>query len=103
MASTTSENRKRNEKKSTEQEEAHFVSRVTVILTRVMCVRVCVCVCVCVCVRACVRVFVKMCAPACARIQLQTARLFRTIDPHQYSEVDTEGRHHQQMNLSLLG
>ena len=34
MASTTSENRKRNEKKSTEQEEAHFVSRVTVILTR---------------------------------------------------------------------
>ena len=33
MASTTSENRKRNEK-STEQEEAHFVSRVTVILTR---------------------------------------------------------------------
>ena len=26
MASTTSENRKRNEKKSTEQEEAHFVS-----------------------------------------------------------------------------
>ena len=28
MASTTSENRKRNEKKSTEQEEAHFVSRV---------------------------------------------------------------------------
>ena len=34
MASTTSENRKRNEKKSIEQEEAHFVSRVTVILTR---------------------------------------------------------------------
>ena len=34
MASTPSENRKRNEKKSTEQEEAHFVSRVTVILTR---------------------------------------------------------------------
>ena len=34
MASTTSENRKRKEKKSTEQEEAHFVSRVTVILTR---------------------------------------------------------------------
>ena len=36
MASTTSENRKRNEKKSTEQEEAHFVRRVTVcvILTR---------------------------------------------------------------------
>ena len=34
MASTTSENRKRNEKKSTEQEEAHFVSRVTVILIR---------------------------------------------------------------------
>ena len=34
MASTTSENRKRNEKKSTEQEEAHFVSQVTVILTR---------------------------------------------------------------------
>ena len=34
MASTTSENRKRNEKKSTEQEEAHFASRVTVILTR---------------------------------------------------------------------
>ena len=34
MASTTSENCKRNEKKSTEQEEAHFVSRVTVILTR---------------------------------------------------------------------
>ena len=34
MASTTSKNRKRNEKKSTEQEEAHFVSRVTVILTR---------------------------------------------------------------------
>ena len=34
MTSTTSENRKRNEKKSTEQEEAHFVSRVTVILTR---------------------------------------------------------------------
>ena len=34
MASTTSENRKRNEKKSTELEEAHFVSRVTVILTR---------------------------------------------------------------------
>ena len=34
MASTTSEYRKRNEKKSTEQEEAHFVSRVTVILTR---------------------------------------------------------------------
>ena len=34
MASTTSENRKHNEKKSTEQEEAHFVSRVTVILTR---------------------------------------------------------------------
>ena len=33
MASTTSENCKRNEKKSTEQEEAHFVSRVTVILT----------------------------------------------------------------------
>ena len=31
---TASENRKRNEKKSTEQEEAHFVSRVTVILTR---------------------------------------------------------------------
>ena len=29
MASTTSENRKRNEKKSTEQEEAHFVSRVS--------------------------------------------------------------------------
>ena len=34
MASTPSENRKRNEKKSTEKEEAHFVSRVTVILTR---------------------------------------------------------------------
>ena len=34
MASTTSENRMRNEKKSAEQEEAHFVSRVTVILTR---------------------------------------------------------------------
>ena len=34
MASMTSENRKRNEKKSTEQEEAHFVSRVTVTLTR---------------------------------------------------------------------
>ena len=34
MASTPSENRKRNEKKSTENEEAHFVSRVTVILTR---------------------------------------------------------------------
>ena len=34
MASTTSENRKRNEKKSTEKEEARFVSRVTVILTR---------------------------------------------------------------------
>ena len=34
MASTTSENHKRNEKKSTEQERAHFVSRVTVILTR---------------------------------------------------------------------
>ena len=34
MASTISENRKRNEKKSIEQEEAHFVSRVTVILTR---------------------------------------------------------------------
>ena len=34
MARTTSENRKCNEKKSTEQEEAHFVSRVTVILTR---------------------------------------------------------------------
>ena len=34
MASTTSENRKRDEKKSTEQEDAHFVSRVTVILTR---------------------------------------------------------------------
>ena len=34
MASTTSENRKRNESKSTEQKEAHFVSRVTVILTR---------------------------------------------------------------------
>ena len=36
MASTTSENRKRSEKKSTdlEQEEAHFVSGVTVILTR---------------------------------------------------------------------
>ena len=34
MASTTSENRKHNEKKSTEQEEAHFFSRVTVILTR---------------------------------------------------------------------
>ena len=32
--SMTSENRKRNEKKSTEQEEAHFVSRVTAILTR---------------------------------------------------------------------
>ena len=30
MASTTSENRKRNEKKNTEQEGAHFVSRVTV-------------------------------------------------------------------------
>ena len=30
MASTPSENRKRNEKKSTEKEEAHFVSRVTV-------------------------------------------------------------------------
>ena len=34
MTSTTRENRKRNEKKSTEQEEAHFVSLVTVILTR---------------------------------------------------------------------
>ena len=34
MASTTSKNRKPNEKKSTEQEEAHFVSRVTVTLTR---------------------------------------------------------------------
>ena len=34
MASTPSENRKRIEKKSTEKEEAHFVSRVTVILTR---------------------------------------------------------------------
>ena len=34
MASTTSENRKRKEKKSTEQKEAHFISRVTVILTR---------------------------------------------------------------------
>ena len=34
MASTPSENRKRNEKKSAEKEEAHFVSRVTVILTR---------------------------------------------------------------------
>ena len=34
MANTTTENRKHNEKKSTEQEEAHFVSRVTVILTR---------------------------------------------------------------------
>ena len=34
MASTTSKNRKRNKKKSTEQEEAHFVSRVTVTLTR---------------------------------------------------------------------
>ena len=32
MASTTSENRKRNEKNSTEQEEADFVSRVTVTL-----------------------------------------------------------------------
>ena len=34
MASMTSDNRKRYEKKSTEQEEAHFVSRVTVTLTR---------------------------------------------------------------------
>ena len=34
MASTTSENRKRNEKKITEQEKAHFVSRITVTLTR---------------------------------------------------------------------
>ena len=34
MASTTSENRKCNEKKSTEQKEVHFVSRVTVTLTR---------------------------------------------------------------------
>ena len=33
MASTTSKNRKRKEKKSTEQEEAHYVSRVTVTLT----------------------------------------------------------------------
>ena len=33
MASTTSENCKPNEKKSTKQEEAHFVSRVPVILT----------------------------------------------------------------------
>ena len=33
MASTN-ENRKRKEKKSTEQQEAHFVGRVTVILTR---------------------------------------------------------------------
>ena len=33
MARTTSKNRKRKEKKSTEQEEAHFVSRVTGILT----------------------------------------------------------------------
>ena len=38
MASMTSENRKRNEKKRTEQEEAHFVSRVTVTLTREVCV-----------------------------------------------------------------
>ena len=34
MASTTSENRKRNEKKSTEQEDLNFVNRVSVILTR---------------------------------------------------------------------
>ena len=34
MASTTRENRKSKEKKSTEQEKAHFVSGVTVILTR---------------------------------------------------------------------
>ena len=33
MASTTSENHKRNEKKSVEQEEANFVSRITVTLT----------------------------------------------------------------------
>ena len=33
MASTTSEYRKRNEKKNTEQKEAHFLSRVTVTLT----------------------------------------------------------------------
>ena len=61
MASTTSENRKRNEKKSTEQEEAHFVSRVTVILTKrkrerlsTKSTRVCVCVCVRACVHVCV-------------------------------------------------
>ena len=59
----------RYEKKSTEQEEAHFVSRVTVILIREkereresMCVCVCVCVCACACVRATERARARVCA-----------------------------------------
>ena len=61
MVSTTSENRKRNEEKSTGQEEAHFV-----------CVCVCVCVCVYACARACVCVWCRSSLNESARHTVST-------------------------------
>ena len=81
MASTTSENCKRNEKKSTKQKEAHFVDQhpgsswtviiIVSLISRVVDhhhiqqVYVCICACVCVFVRVCVSVRLCVCVSVC--------------------------------------